>query len=56
MSKAHSSTHDASGLSDAFAGTHTYRTDISDNDRHVSAYGGTREEAEERASEKWDDD
>jgi hypothetical protein len=56
MSDTHSSTHDVSGLADSLIGTHTFRTDISDNDRHVSGYGGTREEAEEHASDKWDDD
>jgi hypothetical protein len=56
MSDSHSSTHNVSGLADCIAGTHTYRTDISDGDRHVSGFGGTREEAEENASDKWDDD
>ncbi len=56
MSNTHSTTHNVSGLSDCIAGTHTYRTDISDGDSKVSGYGATPREAQENASEKWEDD
>lgn len=55
MGDSKSTTKDVSGFTDAFLGTKTYETTISDGRDNVSARGNTSEESQERASDKWHD-